>query len=122
MRKEHFMALRVLSYNILVGGENRLPLIANVIQKHLPDVVALLEANSRANAEVLAQQLQMNLTFGEANSEFQVAWLSKSPVLSSKNYRPPIFSNPNIRLETGRFAGARHVLPSYETITLPLTI
>src|SRR5436305_3550086 len=31
-------------------------------------------------------------------------------------------SYPNIRLETGRFAGARHVLPSYETITLPLTI
>ncbi|MHB8597577.1 MAG: endonuclease/exonuclease/phosphatase family protein [Ktedonobacteraceae bacterium] len=26
------MTLRVLSYNILVGGENRLPLIANSIQ------------------------------------------------------------------------------------------
>ncbi len=86
------MALRVLSYNILVGGENRLPLIANVIQKQQPDVVALLEANSHVNAELLAQQLQMNLTFGEATSEFHVAWLSKLPVISAKNHCLPIFS------------------------------
>lgn len=93
------MALRVLSYNILVGGENRLSLIANVIQKQQPDVVALLEANSRANAELLAQQLHMNLTFGEANSEFHVAWLSKSPVICTKNHRLPIFSKTLLEIE-----------------------
>lgn len=93
------MALRVLSYNILVGGENRLPLIANVIQKQQPDVVALLEANDHVNAEVLAQQLQMSLTFGEANSEFHVAWLSKFPVISSKNHRLPVFSKTLLEIE-----------------------
>jgi exodeoxyribonuclease-3 len=99
MGKEHFMALRVLSYNILVGGENRLPLIANVIQKKQPDVVALIEANSRANSELLAQQLHMNLAFGEANSEFHVAWLSKSPVISAKNHRLPVFSKTLLEIE-----------------------
>jgi len=51
------MALRILSYNILAGGEDRIPLIANVIQKQKPDVVALLEARSRSNAEALAKHL-----------------------------------------------------------------
>ena len=55
------MALRLLSYNILAGGEDRLSLIAGVIQQH-PDVVALLEARSRSNAEALAHQLGMHLT------------------------------------------------------------
>ena len=56
------MPLRILSYNILAGGENRIPLIANVIQQQQPDVVALLEARSRPNAEALAQRLGMSLT------------------------------------------------------------
>jgi len=71
------MPLRVLSYNILFGGEDRLPQIGNVIRMHRPDVVALLEANSRSNAGRLAQELGMQLVFGEANSEFHVAWLSR---------------------------------------------
>lgn len=56
------MALRLLSYNILAGGEDRLSLIAGVIQQQHPDVVALLEARSRSNAEALAHQLGMHLT------------------------------------------------------------
>jgi len=67
------MTLRILSYNILWGGEDRLPLIARVIQLQQPDVVALLEANSRPKAEALSQQLGMSLIFGNANSAFHVA-------------------------------------------------
>ncbi len=94
-------ALRVLSYNILLGGEDRLPLITSVIQRQQPDVVALLEANSRANAEVLAQQLNMNLTFGEANerSQTHVAWLSRSPVMYNENYRLPVFAKTLLKIE-----------------------
>src|SRR5947208_10023395 len=68
--QEVLMTLRILSYNILWGGEDRLPLIARVIQLQQPDVVALLEANSRPKAEALSQQLGMNLIFGNANSAF----------------------------------------------------
>ncbi len=47
------LALRILSYNILAGGQDRLPLIGSVIQKQQPDVVALLEARSRSHAVLL---------------------------------------------------------------------
>lgn len=93
------MTLSILSYNILYGGEDRLPLIAGVIQGQRPDVVALLEANSRANAEALARQLGMNLTFGEANSEFHVAWLSHLPVIRAENYRLPVFAKTLLKIE-----------------------
>ncbi len=56
------MALHLLSYNILAGVEDRLSLLAGVIQQQHPDVVALLEARSHSNAEALADQLGMLLT------------------------------------------------------------
>ncbi len=95
------MTLRILSYNILAGGEDRLPLIASVIQKQRPDVLALLEANSRSNAGALAHQLGMNLTFGEANEGTQthIAWLSRFPVIHAENYRLSIFAKTLLKIE-----------------------
>jgi len=93
------MALRVLSYNILMGGEDRLLHIVSVIQKQQPDMVALLEANSRSNAEMLAKQLGMNLTFGEANSEFHVAWLSRLTNINTENYRLSILAKTLLEIE-----------------------
>lgn len=82
------MSLCVMSYNILSGGDDRLPLIRDVIKAQNPDVLALLEANSRANAEQLARELDMHLTFGEGNSDFHIAWLSRLPVIHFQVYRP----------------------------------
>src|SRR5260370_24205071 len=95
------MALRILSYNILAGGDDRLPLIASVIQKQMPDVVALLEANSRSNAEALAHQMNMNFTFGKANERTQthIAWLSRYPVIHAENYSLPIFAKTLLKIE-----------------------
>jgi exodeoxyribonuclease-3 len=93
------MALRVLSYNIWKGGEDRLPSIINVIRSQRPDVVALLEANSRANAEIIAQELEMQLIFGEGNSEFHIAWLSRLPVVQTENHRLPILAKTLLELE-----------------------
>ncbi len=95
------MTLRILSYNILVGGQDRLPLIGNVIQKQQPDVVALLEARSRSHAEALAQQLGMSLTFGEANNIYQdhVAWLSRLQVIRAHNHRLPVFAKTLLEIE-----------------------
>jgi exodeoxyribonuclease III len=83
------MTLRIASYNILLGGEDRLTEIAAVLRKIDADAVALLEANSREKAEALADALEMQLAFGEANSPFHVAWLSRLPVLGSENHRLP---------------------------------
>lgn len=105
------MALRILSYNILAGGENRIPLISSVIQKQQPDVVALLEARKLSNAEILAQELGMSLTIGEANNINQdhVLWLSRLPVLRAKNHRLPVFAKTLLEIEI-RWEGAPLVL------------
>ena len=95
------MALRILSYNILAGGEDRIPLIANVIQKQKPDVVALLEARSRSNAEALAKQLGMSLTLGEATNinKDHVAWLSRLPIMRTENHRLPALAKTLVEIE-----------------------
>jgi exodeoxyribonuclease III len=93
------MTLRILSYNILVGGEERLPLIARVIQRYQPDAVALLEANSQSNVEALAQQLGMEVAFGKANSEFHIAWLSRFPILCAENHRLPVLEKTLLEID-----------------------
>lgn len=49
------MTLRIPSYNILAGGEGRLPLLLRVIKMQQPDVIALLEARNHAHVAILAQ-------------------------------------------------------------------
>jgi exonuclease III len=95
------MTLRILSYNILAGGEDRLPLITNVIQQQQPDVVVLLEARSRSNVETLAHQLGMSFTIGEANNakKDNVVWLSRLPVLRTENHRLAVFAKTLLGIE-----------------------
>lgn len=81
--------MKVLSYNICEGGEGILPAIAVVIRTQHPDVVALLEANSRANVEWLANDLGMDMVFGEANCAAHIAWLSRLPIDRWENHRHP---------------------------------
>ncbi len=93
------MSLCVMSYNILCGGDDRLPLIRDVVKEQNPDALALVEANSRANAEQLARELDMHLTFGEGNSEFHIAWLSRMPVVRSQVYRPAAMQKLMLEIE-----------------------
>jgi endonuclease/exonuclease/phosphatase family metal-dependent hydrolase len=95
------MVLRVLSYNIQDGGRLRLPLIANVIRRQQPDVVALLEATNRWAVAGLARGLGMRLIFGPANNPFHVAWLSKLPVERSANHRLPGLAKTLLEIEVG---------------------
>jgi exodeoxyribonuclease-3 len=89
----------VLSYNILKGGEDRLPLILEVIRGQAPDVVALQEANSAGNAEALARELGMQMVYGEANTKYSVAWLSRLPILRGENHRRPVFRKTALEIE-----------------------
>ena len=81
--------MKVLGYNIAEGGAGRLPAIAALIARQRPDAVALIEANSRANAAELAERLGMALAFGEANGDYHLAWLSRSPIRAVTNHRHP---------------------------------
>lgn len=65
------------------------------------DVVALQEANDRGNAELLAQRLGMQLAYGEANSAYAVAWLSRLPVTRSQNHRLPVLDKTLLEIEVG---------------------
>ena len=91
--------LKVLSYNICEGGDDRLPIIAAIIRKQQPDAVALLEANSRANALTLAQELEMQLVFGEANNACHVAWLSRLPIQRTENHRLAVLAKTLLEIE-----------------------
>lgn len=94
------MALRVLSYNILAGGEGRLTRLTRVVQSQRPAMVALLEARSRPHVEVLARALQMEPIIGEAtNRQDHVAWLSRFPVVRAKNHQLPIFAKTLLEIE-----------------------
>jgi exodeoxyribonuclease III len=97
--QEETMNLKVLSYNILEGGDNRLQLIQDIIRKQHPDAVALLEANNQANAETIARELEMQFVFGEANNEYHVAWLSRLPIQRSENHRLAVLSKTLLEIE-----------------------
>ncbi len=94
------MSLRALTYNSLVGGEERLPFIRDIIQSQTPDIVAIQEANSRENAESLARDLGMTLIYGDANSDFHVALLTRLPIVRSVNHRPHEFEKSILEVET----------------------
>jgi endonuclease/exonuclease/phosphatase family metal-dependent hydrolase len=91
--------LRVLTYNIWNGGEDRLPLLRDVIASQAPDLVALEEANDRAGAEWLAQALGTHLTYGEANSAFSIAWLSRVPIVRAENHRHQVLRKTLLEIE-----------------------
>jgi endonuclease/exonuclease/phosphatase family metal-dependent hydrolase len=99
------MTLRVLSYNIREGGNERLPGIAAILRKQQPDAVALLEATSRANALTLAQDLEMQLVFGEANNGIHVAWSSRLPIQRERNHRLAVLAKTLLEIEVA-WAGA----------------
>jgi exodeoxyribonuclease III len=93
------MTLKVLSYNIREGGDDRLHGIAAIIRKQQPDAVALLEATSRAHALTLAQALRMQLAFGEANNSIHVAWLSRLPIQRTENHRLAALAKTLLEIE-----------------------
>jgi endonuclease/exonuclease/phosphatase family metal-dependent hydrolase len=96
--------LRLVTWNIWNGGEGRLDAIERVLRDQRADVVALQEANDRVAVERLAAALGMELVYGEANSEFAVAWLSRLPVARSRNHRLPVLEKTLLEVEV---AGTR---------------
>ena len=65
------------------------------------DVVALEEANDRAVVEGLARRLGNELVYGEANSEFAVALLSRLRVERFVNHRLPALAKTLLEIEAG---------------------
>jgi len=91
--------LKLMSWNIQEGGDGRMDAIAALIRAHKPDCVALLEVDSRRNAEVLASELRMRLTYAEANCPSAVAWLTTQPPIKAENHRLPQLAKTLLEIE-----------------------
>ena len=97
----HASTVRVLTWNIWNGGEGRLDAIENVVREQEAEVVALQEANDRTAVETLGARLGMDVVYGEANSAFAVAWLSRAPVTRAQNHRLPVLEKTLLEVEAG---------------------
>jgi endonuclease/exonuclease/phosphatase family metal-dependent hydrolase len=102
--------LRLVTWNIWNDGEDRIDAIERVLREQDADVVALQEANERANVERLARSLGMRLVYGEANTPFSVAWLSRLPVARTENHRLPVLEKTLLEIEVaGNVLCATHL-------------
>ena len=86
------MALKIITYNICEGGEDRIPQIEAVIAREEPHLVALTEANSRRKVRDLARSLDMEHFVGSARSGFHVAWLYCLPTRMTSTTMLPTYS------------------------------
>lgn len=89
------MSLRVMTYNILDGGENRELHILQVIQAAKPDVVILQEVFTMQFLKSLSYSLDMSYYIGGGNKRRKVALLRHLPVRTFESYHPflPIWRN-----------------------------
>jgi exodeoxyribonuclease-3 len=77
--------MRLVSYNILNGGEGRADPLAEVILAQRPDVVALVEADVPAVVERIARRLDMDYVIARGQLDAS-ALLSRWPIRRSINH------------------------------------
>lgn len=77
--------MRLVSYNILDGGEGRADPLAEVIEAQRPDVVALVEADNAAVVERIAGRMKMEFILAQGRRH-GAAILARGPILESANH------------------------------------
>ncbi len=88
---------RILSYNILMGGNRRINQLTTIMSSVQPDIVGLVEANDPEIVKELAQRLGMDYRISESYTHYsrgQVALLSLLPILETQAYH---LSNRDIK-------------------------
>ena len=93
--------MRLVTWNIWNGGLDRADAIERVLREQNADVVALQEANDRDAVERLAASLESHLVYGEANTEYAVAWLSRPAITHAENHRLPVLEKTLLEVEVG---------------------
>src|SRR5881628_3329826 len=79
--------VRLVSYNILDGGEGRDDALAAVIESQRPDVVSLVEAESLPVLERIAGRLKMDFIQAPGKKGAS-ALLSRWPIAETINHAP----------------------------------
>jgi exodeoxyribonuclease-3 len=104
-QKGPVIPVRLVSYNILDGGEGRADPLAEVIGAQRPDVVALVEAQDSAVLERIASRLKMDFILGEHRGKGgegkrqAAALLSRWPISETINHAPLHADSPKSLLE-----------------------
>jgi endonuclease/exonuclease/phosphatase family metal-dependent hydrolase len=79
--------MRLVSYNILDGGEGRADPLAETLLAQRPDIVVLVEADDQAVLNRIASRLGMDFIRGEGKKG-AAAILSRWPIRDSINHAP----------------------------------
>src|SRR4051794_23915001 len=77
--------MRIVSYNILTGGEGRADPLCEVLLAQRADVIGLVEAEDPAVLERLARRLHMDYVVADGNQSGASALLSRHPIRESVN-------------------------------------
>ncbi len=102
---------RILSYNILFGGGERIHRIEQVIRTVDPDIVGIVEAIDEENIKELARCLGMHCcTNASPDGSWQTssALLSRLPIVQSRVYaRPGVIARPVLKVTLEEAHGER---------------
>lgn len=79
--------MRIVSYNILDGGEGRADPLAEVIEAQRPDIVCLVEATNVEVLQRIAARLKMELIHAPGGGQAS-ALLSRWPIVETINHAP----------------------------------
>jgi len=82
------MPVKVMTYNILDGGENRESLLLEVFKAKQPDVIILQEVFQEGLIQEFAKALNMDYFFAKGNNIRHLALLSRLPIVSPRNHHP----------------------------------
>jgi endonuclease/exonuclease/phosphatase family metal-dependent hydrolase len=78
--------MRIISYNILDGGEGRADPLAEILLAQKPDIVALAEADNTAVLDRLSRRLGMDYIVGPGPGKHAVALFSRWSIGQSINH------------------------------------
>jgi exodeoxyribonuclease III len=98
--------MKVMVWNVLLGGEDRLDDIAAVVRREQPDALALVEATAKGTA-ALAAELAWDTVLSESNHRFPrsyglcVAWLRPGRISSAAEHRLPELAKTLLGIELG---------------------
>ena len=82
-------SLRVLAYNLYLGGTDRVDAILAVLRHVDADVVALTEADDPRVVATLAEQLGLYHVWEKGSGDRHIATLSRLPIVESRIYNTP---------------------------------
>ncbi len=112
--------LRILTYNILLGGTGRWLQLERMLRAADADLVALQEVDDPEPLEAVADALGYTMVFGRANMPRHQAVLSRLPVLAHRNHRDPaVFLRNSLEVTVEAPTGASFPRLRLHTVHLP---